>query len=81
MQQGQSTLQQIEIILPQLPPPQLELVLAVAEFLRGRAAQADEDEMLWSFVEREQRYRATYPEDVVVLATEEELLAALDAES
>lgn len=81
MQQGQSTLQRIETILLQLPSSQLELLLAFAEFVRARAAQADEDEMLWSFVEREQRYRATHPEDVVVLATEEELLAALDAES
>lgn len=80
MQQGQSTLQQIETILPQIPPPQLELVLAFAEFVRARAARV-EDEVLWSFVERERQYRATHPEDVMVLATEEELLAALDVES
>ncbi len=80
MQQGQSTLQQIETILPQLPPPQLELVLAFAEFVRARAAQT-EDEVLWSFVEREHAYRAAHPEDVFTMSTEEDLLAALDVES
>ena len=43
MQQRQSTLQQIETILPQIPPPQLELVLAFAEFVHARAAQAEDD--------------------------------------
>ena len=75
MQQGQSTLQQIETILP----PQLELAPAFAEFVRARAAQA-EDEVLWSFVEREQAYRAAHPGDVFTVSTEEDLLAALDVE-
>ena len=64
IQQGQSTIQQIETILPQLAPPQLELVLAFAEFAYARAAQTDEDEKLWLFVEREQRYRAACNDDL-----------------
>ncbi len=40
-----------------------------------------EDEVLWSFVEQEQRYRAAHPEDVVLCDTDEALLAALDGEA
>jgi hypothetical protein len=39
------------------------------------------DDVLWSFVEQEQRYRAAHPEDVVLCDTDEALLAALDEEA
>ena len=39
------------------------------------------DDVLWSFVEQEQRYRAAHPEDVVLCDTDEALLAALDGEA
>lgn len=76
----QATLQRIEKILPQLPSPQLEMVLTFAEFLRERAALQSEDEVLWSFVEREQVYRVEHPEEVSVYTSDAELLAALDAQ-
>jgi len=80
MTQTQVTLQRIEQILPQLPLPQLEMVLTFAEFVRERAALHSEDEVLWSFVEREQAYRAAQPEEVTVYTSDAELLAALDAQ-
>jgi hypothetical protein len=73
--------QRIEDILPQLQPAQLELVLAFSEFVRTRNVRQTEDALLWSFVEREQAYRAAHPEDVATYTSDEELLAALDAES
>ena len=78
MTQGQKTLQRLEEILPQLPLPQLEMVLTFTEFVRERAA-AGEDEVLWSFVECEQTYRANHPDDVLEFDSDEELRAALDA--
>lgn len=80
MTQTQTTLQRIEQILPLLPLPQLEMVLTFAEFVRERAALQSEDEVLWSFVEREQAYRAEHPEEVAVYSSDVELLAALDAQ-
>ena len=81
MTQVQTTLRQIEEILPQLQSSQLEMVLAFTEFVRNRAASQNEDRVLWSFVEREQAYRAEHPEDVIVCDSDEALLAALDAVS
>lgn len=80
MTQAQATLQRIEQILPQLPLPQLEMVLTFAEFVRERAELQREDEVLWSFVEREQTYRAEHPEEVAVYTSDAELLTALDAQ-
>jgi hypothetical protein len=79
MTQAQNTRRQIEQILPQLQSRQLEMVLAFTEFVRSRAIAQSEDEVLWSFVESEQTYRAAHPEDVLVFDSDEELLAALDA--
>lgn len=79
MTQTQRTIQQIEQILPQLQSRQLEMVLAFTEFVRSRAMAQNEDDVLWSFVEREQAYRAAHPEDVLIFDSDEELLAALDA--
>ena len=79
MTQPQRTIQQIEQLLPQLQSRQLEMVLAFTEFVRSRAVTQDEDEFLWSIVEREQAYRAAHPEDVLVFDSNEELLAVLDA--
>ena len=78
MAQTQSTLQRIEEILPELQSFQLKMVLAFAEFVRERVVLQSDDEMLWSFVEREQAYRAAHPEEVFVYRTDEELSAALD---
>jgi hypothetical protein len=77
--QPERTIQQIEQLLPQLQSRQLEMVLAFTEFVRSQAVTQDEDEFLWSMVEREQAYRAAHPEDVLVFDSDEELLAALDA--
>lgn len=79
MTQTQSTLQRIEEILPQLPLPQLEMVLTFTEFVRERAATVGEDEVLWSFIEREKAYRTKHPEEILEYDSDEELLAALDA--
>jgi hypothetical protein len=79
MTQPQRTIQQIEQLLPQLQSRQLEMVLAFTEFVRSRAMAQNEDDVLWSFVEREQAYRAAHPEDVLVFDSDEELFAALDA--
>lgn len=79
MAHAQSTLERIERILPQLQSRQLELVLAFTEFVRTRDAAQSEDEVLWSFVEREQAYRAEHPEDIVLCDSDEELIAALEA--
>ena len=79
MTQPQRTIQQIEQLLPQLQSRQLEMVLAFTEFVRSRAMAQNEDDVLWSFVEREQAYRAAHPEDVLVFDSDEELMAALDA--
>ena len=73
MAQAQSTLRQIEEILPQLQSSQLEMVLAFTEFVRSRAALQNEDRVLWSFVEREQAYRTAHPEDVFICDTDEAL--------
>lgn len=78
MTRTQSTLQRIEEILPQLPLPQLEMVLAFTEFVRERIAAAGEDDVLWSFIEREKAYRTRHPEDILEYDSDEELLAALD---
>jgi len=72
-------LERIEGILPQLQPSQLEMVLAFTEFVRERVLPLSEDEALWSFVQHEQAYRTTHPEDVIVYHSDEDLLAALDA--
>lgn len=80
MTQSQTTLQRIEMILPQLPLPQLEMVLTFVEFVRERAALQNENAVLWSFVEREQTYRVEHPGEVEVYTTDAELLAALDAQ-
>jgi hypothetical protein len=80
MTQTQITVRRIETILPQLPLPQLEMVLAFTEFVRERAALHSEDEVLWSFVEREQAYRAEHPEEVTVYTSDAELMAALDSQ-
>lgn len=79
MTQTQRTIEKIEQILPQLQSRQLEMVLTFTEFVRSRTVAQDEDEVLWSFVEREQAYRAAHPEDMLVFDSDEELLAALDA--
>ena len=79
MIQGQQTLQRLEEILPQLPLPQLEMVLTFTEFVRERVLLHSEDEVLWSFVERERAYRAAHPDDVSFYDTDEALLAALEA--
>lgn len=79
MTQPQRTIQQIEQLLPQLHSRQLEMVLTFTEFVRSRAIEQNEDDVLWSFVEREQAYRAAHPEDVLVFDSDEELMAALDA--
>lgn len=79
MSQPERTIQQIEQLLPQLQSSQLEMVLAFTEFVRSRAVTQDEDEFLWSIVEREQAYRAAHPEDLLVFDSDEELMAALDA--
>ena len=79
MTQPQRTIQQIEQLLPQLQSRQLEMVLAFTEFIRSRAVTQNEDEFLWSIVEREQAYRTAHPEDVLVFDSDEELIAALDA--
>ena len=79
MTQGQKTLQRLEEILPQLPLPQLEMVLTFTEFVRERVLLHSEDEVLWSFVERERAYRAAHPDEVSVYDTDEALLAALEA--
>ena len=73
MTQVHSTLRQIEEILPQLQSSQLEMVLAFTEFVRNRAASLHEDRVLWSFVEREQAYRAAHSEDVFICDTDEAL--------
>ena len=73
MTQVQTTLRQIEEILPQLQSSQLEMVLAFTEFVRNRAASQSEDRVLWSFVEREQAYRTAHPEDVFICDTDEAL--------
>jgi hypothetical protein len=78
MSQTQSTLQRIEEILPELQPLQLKMVLAFAEFVRERVLPQSDDDVMWSFVEREQAYRAAHPEELFVYHTDEELLAALD---
>ena len=78
MTQTQSTLQRIEEILPQLPLPQLEMVLTFTEFVRERAAVAGEDDMLWSSIEREKAYRTKHPEDILEHDSDDELLAVLD---
>jgi hypothetical protein len=80
MTQAQATLQRIEQILPQLPLSQLEMVLTFAEFVRERAALQSEEEVLWSFVQREQVYRANHPDEVGVYTSVAELLAALDTQ-
>lgn len=79
MARAQSTLRQIEEILPKLQSSQLEMVLAFTEFVHSRLKSRNEDEVLWSFVEREQAYRDEHPEDIIICDTEEALLAALDA--
>jgi len=71
MTQVQTTLRQIEEILPQLQSSQLEMVLAFTESVRNRAASQSEDKVLWSFVEREQAYRVAHPEDVFICDTDE----------
>ena len=71
MIQGQQTLQRLEEILPQLPLPQLEMVLTFTEFVRERVLLHSEDEVLWSFVERERAYRAAHPDDVFVYDTDD----------
>lgn len=76
----QATIRRIEKILPQLPSPQLEMVLTFTEFVRERAALRNEDEVLWSFVERERAYRVEHPDDVSVYTSDAELLAALTAQ-
>lgn len=73
-------LQRIEDILPDLKVHQLELVLAFSEFVRDRTVIQGEDELLWSFVERELAYRTEHPEDVMTYDSEEDLLVALNAE-
>ncbi len=73
--------QRIEDILPQLETRELELILAFTELVRNRAIERREDEVLWSFVERELAYRAEHPEDVMDYDSEEELLAALNTAS
>lgn len=78
MTYAQSTLRRIEEILPQLPLPQLEMVLTFTEFVRERARLQNEDEVLWSFVEREQAYRISHPEELLIFDSEVELLAALE---
>lgn len=77
----QQLLQRIEDILPDLKVHQLELVLAFSEFVRDRAVLQSEDQVLWSFVERELTYRTEHPEDVSTFDSEEELLVALNADS
>lgn len=79
MTHTETTLRRIEEILPQLPLPQLEMVLTFTEFVRERAELQSEDDVLWSFIEREQAYRVAHPEDVLLCDSEEELLAALDS--
>lgn len=80
MTQIEITLQRIEQVLPQLPLLQLEMVLTFAEFVRERISAQSEDATLWSFVEREQAYRAAHPDEVSVYASDQDLLAALDFE-
>jgi len=81
MTQTQLTLRRIETILPQLPLPQLEMVLTFTEFVRERAALYGENEVLWSFVAREQAYRAAHPEDVVVYNSDAELARSVLGDS
>jgi hypothetical protein len=80
MTQTQITVRRIETILPQLPLPQLEMVLAFTEFVRERTTLHSEDEVLWSFVEREQAYRVEHPEEVTIYTSDAELMAALDGQ-
>ncbi|RLT44287.1 MAG: hypothetical protein DWI57_03420 [Chloroflexi bacterium] len=79
MNQIETKQRQIEYILPHLRLEQLEMVLAFTEFVKKRTTSQSEDELLWSFVEREQAYRAEHPDEVFVVDSEEGLLAALDA--
>jgi hypothetical protein len=78
MTQTQNTLQRIEEILPQLPLQELEMVLTFTEFVHERAAMVAEDDVLWSFIEREKAYRTKHPEDILECDSDDELLAALD---
>ena len=43
------------------------------------ATTQNEDDVLWSFVEQEQVYRAAHPEDVIDCDSDDALLAAFDA--
>lgn len=70
MTHTETTLRRIEEILPQLPLPQLEMVLTFTEFVRERAELQSEDDVLWSFIEREQAYRVAHPEDVLLWDSE-----------
>ncbi len=79
MTQTQNTLQRIEEILPQLPLHELQMVLTFTEFVRERIAAVAEDDVLWSFIEREKAYRTKHPEEILEYDSDEELLAALDA--
>lgn len=79
MNQMETKQREIESILPQLRLEQLEMVLAFTEFVKKRTTSQSEDKLLWSFVEREQAYRAEHPDEVFVVDSEEALLAALDA--